>query len=455
MKNILLITVDCLRYDHSRVIIDKINEVLGEGIEFENAYATGNFTGSSFPGILCSKFIDMPGEDMCYKLVPSINNEIVAQDQCFSIKNSRKRVYITEIIKNGYKSYAMTNNPYVETPEYMNTIDEIKSKYSKKKTINNRMDGIIKKISFKFPILYHMLRKEIRPFYRFIKDIFISKNINTPFLDAEKNSYIIKEIIDGSDQKKFIHAHYMDLHFPYYKNEYLELEIGESNILLVNSMYGDKQLKVDEKKEIIYKKAYKIQTEYVAEQVSKSLNEIKDKLDNSLIILTADHGELLGENNGGRGHGRMRNKKELELTLCEELLHVPLVIWGLGKGKVNKVVSLVDLSPTILDIIGMEKPSEWYGETLFSKTERPAISELRSNLGNFYTIRTQKWTLRYNEKENKKQLYTRGKEDKDLSNEKPEVVKEMMKLFEEHKKKKERQWKEMLKKEINEIKNKK
>lgn len=74
-----------------------------------------------------------------------------------------------------------------------------------------------------------------------------------------------------------------------------------------------------------------------------------DLYDDSLIVLTADHGEEFGEH-GGFDHGR---------TLYEELLHVPLVVKFPGdrwKGStVSSSVSLVDLAPTILDVAGVDR----------------------------------------------------------------------------------------------------
>ncbi len=61
-------------------------------------------------------------------------------------------------------------------------------------------------------------------------------------------------------------------------------------------------------------------------------------------ILTSDHGEELFEH-GGFEHGH---------AMWQELLHVPLVIWGDGipPGREPVAVSLVDLAPTVLELVG-------------------------------------------------------------------------------------------------------
>ena len=65
----------------------------------------------------------------------------------------------------------------------------------------------------------------------------------------------------------------------------------------------------------------------------------------ALIVLTGDHGEELFDH-GGFGHG---------LQTWQEVLHVPLVIWGPGveAGREPTPVSLTDLMPTILEWAGI------------------------------------------------------------------------------------------------------
>jgi arylsulfatase A-like enzyme len=74
--------------------------------------------------------------------------------------------------------------------------------------------------------------------------------------------------------------------------------------------------------------------------------KLVDLYDDSLIIFTSDHGEEFREH-GGFSHER---------TLYQELLHVPLLVkfprsWQAGT-EVDTRVSLADIAPTVLDVIG-------------------------------------------------------------------------------------------------------
>lgn len=89
----------------------------------------------------------------------------------------------------------------------------------------------------------------------------------------------------------------------------------------------------------------------------KKLNLDKD----ILMVITSDHGESLGDH----GHYFIH-----EANLYDHLVNVPLIIIGNGiipKAKIIKEeISLLDLAPSILDILGINKPKEMVGSSLLS-----------------------------------------------------------------------------------------
>ncbi|HWD94349.1 MAG TPA: sulfatase-like hydrolase/transferase [Verrucomicrobiae bacterium] len=103
---------------------------------------------------------------------------------------------------------------------------------------------------------------------------------------------------------------------------------------------------------------------YMDWTISSLLDQLKESglLDKTLVVITADHGEMLGENGGPVGHGWL---------MTPELANVPLIIMDPGHPgyRVNPVIgSQVDLMPTILDTLGIPVPSgELYqGTSLYS-----------------------------------------------------------------------------------------
>jgi glucan phosphoethanolaminetransferase (alkaline phosphatase superfamily) len=100
-------------------------------------------------------------------------------------------------------------------------------------------------------------------------------------------------------------------------------------------------------------------------QFDAMLNELlailksKKYLENSLVVITADHGESLGEH-GMFFHGN---------GVYEEALRIPLVLVAYGyepppfySGR--PAVSQVDIAPTILRELGMDVPATWAGVPL-------------------------------------------------------------------------------------------
>jgi len=97
---------------------------------------------------------------------------------------------------------------------------------------------------------------------------------------------------------------------------------------------------------------------YVDSQIARLLETLERKgaLATSAIVVAGDHGESLGEH-GEREHG---------IFLYEGALHVPLVIRapGVAPRHVSGITSLVDVLPTLLDLLGVEWPPTIDGRSL-------------------------------------------------------------------------------------------
>jgi len=89
-------------------------------------------------------------------------------------------------------------------------------------------------------------------------------------------------------------------------------------------------------------------------------------LQDTLIIMTGDHGESFGEH-GQYGHGNS--------TLFDQDIVVPLIFHSpasLSHRVLNNQVRTIDIGPTILDFCGLSIPGAWQGESLlpFIRGER-------------------------------------------------------------------------------------
>jgi arylsulfatase A-like enzyme/Flp pilus assembly protein TadD len=106
---------------------------------------------------------------------------------------------------------------------------------------------------------------------------------------------------------------------------------------------------------------------YVDATVGKLLDYLKAQglYDNALIAVAADHGESLGE------HGELTHS----IFLYDSTIHVPLVIKLPGNRsagqRVAATASLVDLAPTLLEVLGQTPPPAMQGRSLLPLIGNP------------------------------------------------------------------------------------
>jgi tetratricopeptide (TPR) repeat protein len=112
-------------------------------------------------------------------------------------------------------------------------------------------------------------------------------------------------------------------------------------------------------------------TDFLIGEFRSALEE-RDLLDNSLIILTSDHGEGLGQHREGF-HG---------FFIYDSTVHVPLMIRlpareGAGR-VVDEAVSHVDLMPTILEAVGRPIPDQIQGRSLVPLIVGSTVDDIES-----------------------------------------------------------------------------
>lgn len=106
------------------------------------------------------------------------------------------------------------------------------------------------------------------------------------------------------------------------------------------------------------KALYRGELQYVDSVIGEIYEELSKRnlLSQTMIVITGDHGEMLGEH-GESGHG---------FYIYQESLHVPLLFLlpDHKAGKSDSVVELVDLMPTVLDLLGIVVPETVQGKSI-------------------------------------------------------------------------------------------
>ena len=154
---------------------------------------------------------------------------------------------------------------------------------------------------------------------------------------------------------------------------------------------------------------------YVDDQLGKIFEKL-DQLDiddNTIIILTADHGEAFKE------HGKFEHAHKPYI----ELIHVPLIIKGPGI-PINRIyensVQHIDILPTILEILNIPQRKEMQGRSLLPlmhncKIEKDFKTYSWSYLYLSMSLRTKEWTYIMNQNESD-ELFDRINDPKEQNN---------------------------------------
>lgn len=182
--------------------------------------------------------------------------------------------------------------------------------------------------------------------------------------------------------------HYTDMYNPDYTGEEV-----------IWPTYGWNQLSAEETKHV--------QALYAAEvtMTDRWIGHFIDKLeqlqlmDDTMIILTSDHGHLFGEHNlMGKPWSAISDS-----NLYQELCHIPLFIYypkspNAGK-RVSHLVQLPDLYPTILEGLGIKPPLDIHGKSLMpyviEEEEQPPVREYAfyGRFGEAFNVTDGAWTL--------------------------------------------------------------
>ncbi|NOQ45829.1 MAG: sulfatase-like hydrolase/transferase [Desulfobulbaceae bacterium] len=166
---------------------------------------------------------------------------------------------------------------------------------------------------------------------------------------------------------------------------------------------------------------------------------------NTILILTADHGDEHGER-GNVGHASTNHAGHL----YEEIVHVPLFIWlpelahqKISKRSVKVLTSHVDIMPTILSLLNLNPSPKLSGRNLLTAggktlwtgmTSGAGFSEQNpENIGYYiYGCRRKNWKILWRLPEESVQLYDVAADPDELHNVAeayPDVVADLKKIL--------------------------
>jgi len=378
MKNVILFTIDTLRkdvlgcYGNKNKLTPFIDSLQDRCIKFTNMQATGPYTQASFPGILTSSYYLEYGREK---------------------KLSPKKTLISEVLKkSGVTTAGFHSNPYVS--DYFGW--------------NRGWD-----------VFYDSMEAEVSQEVPYIKGDEINKKV-----DEWLSSYIK----GGEYRPFFLWLHYMDVHEPYVpEKKYVDLVDPSVNLskeemfdLFKNTLL--RRDLSDKGKVELLKKLYFAHVREVDGYVEEFFNLLKkvDLLQNSVIIITSDHGDEFGEHGGLSHDGKMYS----------ELINVPFLIFDYQKDKgevCHTLVSNIDIPPTIVHLFGLEPQENFKGHSVLSLKDYPERGCFGEAIGKksaheketdrpIYYYQKKELKIIYREGMDSWEVYDLGKDPQELNN---------------------------------------
>jgi len=299
VKNIVLITVDCLRFDHyERVKTLNLNYIK------KNHFTTSPFTPNSFKGLFFGE-LPLSGGTGMTPFYPK---------NCIS----------NRLRKLGFTTIGLFSNPLLSQLlkrtewDFLKDIPPLKLKNTKKKYFTK----IIRNFWYSTERRESLLKQ-------------------SAYTDASQITELaIKQLKNRvSDRPTFLWVHYMDSHFPYNLINFDQEKLSEEKIRKIYERFYNQDISEHDIPHL--KNIYSSALSYLQFHIQNLITHCIEELVDPVIMLTSDHGE------GFLEHGTISHQP----YLYDELLCVPLLS-NVKLLDTKKLTSHIDLYEKILYLSG-------------------------------------------------------------------------------------------------------
>jgi arylsulfatase A-like enzyme len=379
--NIIIIIADSLRADFltcygGRVETPNLDQLAKSGTKFDKAYSQGPQSAVSHASMFTGKYPSNIG------VVRSPNS--MNDTSCPTIAEWLK--------KHGYKTYGIAGpgkmssdygydrgfeeyyETYYDAPSYLSKeyIQEIitqpERKELAKQWIRTATRGPDRRTGVKFDYLRRELNQSDRPFFGVMNTTVTHYQYNAPrpyksqeCPEIERSKFEFIDYLKHKYKDFNIWSHRVN------NPEVRDDRIQEFSTLESRAKYASDPSWLNDQELSVLRDWYAATIRYFDEKLGEFLEQIADS-ENTVVIITADHGEHFGEH-GVIHHG---------WSWFDECHRVPLVFSELTSesDSSEQYASLVDLFPTICDITDTPTPENVDGESLLTSNRQYAISEV-------------------------------------------------------------------------------
>lgn len=338
-KNVVIIVLDAARWDRYGIYGSdlqatlNIDEFAKDALVFENSVATAPYTITSVSSLFSGLLPETHGVRRISQVFPS---ELESMPKAFR--------------KNGYYALCLSGSKFI-TPQF----------------------GLASDFDQVVPMR---------------KDEYKEAQVTT-----QDENAIRKGISDAAKSGKplFMYAHFLPPHWPYrppapYDSFYTKGDkVKMRKAWMVKSALDYDLIPPDNNDIYTYERRYFNNLRYGDHVVKVVLDELKTNglFEDSIVIITADHGEAFGEHKQF-GHNT---------TVFEQMIRIPMAVKvpGTKAGRIVNPVGLIDIFPTLVELMGLEIESvNFQGRSLASlfvngeESPRDDYYYARTNSYNYY-----------------------------------------------------------------------
>ncbi len=309
--NVLFILIDTWRADHTgflgyeRPVSPRLDALAAEGVVFERAMAQSSWTKPSVATLLTG-------------LLPSRHHAVsqaIAETPVRAFRlNPRLTTFVELLHGKGWQTAMWSDNPNI-TP----------------------------------PVGFAQGAEHFRDYFH--EPCHAERCGELPEILADVDGWFAAE--RDPDRPFCLYVHVMDAHYPFEPPEEFRgrFDTAPSDLQLTGPIVHDymtgKRSEANLTPERLESLVARYDEELLAidDQLGRFLERLRAEHPNTVIVLSGDHGEEFFEH-GNLGHSH---------ALWQELVHVPLVVWapGLAPVRVTSQVRLMDVAPTILELVGL------------------------------------------------------------------------------------------------------
>jgi arylsulfatase A-like enzyme len=367
---VILLTVDCLRRDTARERMEFLSELRRRNLSVEDVHRVGSGTPPSMPGRHQSRLpVEAGGAARAHQLpaaVPTLAEVLADGGYCTAGWHSNVYTSRAYGYQRGFDVFAdlKEHSPTERVAETEDAADGSGgSLLSRGQDLADRL-GVEPLLKRAFFALRDRGLVDYRPHVR-------AGRINDAALGW------LPERAD--DRSRFAWLHYMDLHSPYapertYRERLEGCPVADREIWRLADLLQNRPGEIDEPAARSLRGLYGANAAYVDDRIADLVSALRrrDLWDETLLVVTADHGEMFGDrtipDEFAYGHPNF---------LYEELTRVPLILAGgsVPAGQVTTVASGTDVPATIAAAAGVDRPSAWRGTVVGSDAfrEREAV----------------------------------------------------------------------------------